>query len=75
VEELIGSSTVNTIRLRLSMRSASTAGYARADRRNVENAADTMDALERAGIPMKTVTDTLLEEGLRQFVDGLRHSY
>jgi transaldolase/glucose-6-phosphate isomerase len=70
VEELIGRSTVNTIppatfnafrehgRLRASLTE------------DVENAADTMDALERAGIPMKTVTDTLLEEGLRQFVDA-----
>src|ERR1700739_270026 len=70
VEELIGSSTVNTIppatfnafrehgRLRMSLTE------------DVENAADTMDALERAGISMKTVTDTLLDEGLRQFVDA-----
>src|SRR5258706_1756319 len=70
VEELIGPSTVNTIppatfnafrdhgRLRASLTE------------DVENAADTMEALERAGIPMKTVTDTLLEEGLRQFVDA-----
>src|SRR6266581_1036073 len=70
VEELIGSSTVNTIppatfnafrehgRLRASLTE------------DVENAADTMDALERAGIPMQAVTDTLLEEGLRQFVDA-----
>src|ERR1700756_2751030 len=70
VEELIGPSTVNTIppatfnafrehgRLRMSLTE------------DVESAADTMDALERAGISMKTVTDTLLEEGLHQFVDA-----
>lgn len=70
VEELIGPSTVNTIppatfnafrehgRLRASLTE------------DVENAADTMDALERTGISMKTVTGTLLEEGLRQFVDA-----
>jgi len=70
VEELIGPSTVNTIppatfnafrehgRLRASLTE------------DVENAADTMDALERAGISMKAATDTLLEEGLRQFVDA-----
>src|SRR6267142_2097745 len=70
VEELIGPSTVNTIppatfnafrehgRLRASLTE------------DLENAADTMDALERAGISMKPVTDTLLEEGLRQFVDA-----
>jgi len=37
---------------------------------DLENAADTMEAVERAGISMKTVTDTLLEEGLRQFADA-----
>src|SRR5258708_13933990 len=37
---------------------------------DLENAADTMEAVERAGISMKTVTDTLLDEGLRQFVDA-----
>jgi transaldolase/glucose-6-phosphate isomerase len=70
IEELIGPSTVNTIppatfnafrehgRLRASLTE------------DVENAADTMDALERAGISMKAVTDTLLDEGLRQFVDA-----
>jgi transaldolase/glucose-6-phosphate isomerase len=70
VEELIGPSTVNTIppatfnafrehgRLRASLTE------------DVEGAADTMDALQRAGISMKTVTDTLLNEGLRQFVDA-----
>ncbi len=70
VEELIGPSTVNTIppatfnafrdhgRLRASLTE------------DVENAADTMEALERAGISMKTVTDKLLEDGLRQFVDA-----
>jgi transaldolase/glucose-6-phosphate isomerase len=70
VEELIGPFTVNTIppatfnafrehgRLRESLTE------------DVENASDTMDALERAGISMKTVTDSLLEEGLRQFVDA-----
>src|SRR5580700_10509421 len=70
VEELIGPLTVNTIppatfnafrehgRLRASLTE------------DVENAADTMDALERAGISMKAVTDTLLEDGLRQFVDA-----
>jgi transaldolase/glucose-6-phosphate isomerase len=70
VEELIGSSTVNTIppatfnafrehgRLRASLTE------------DVETAADTMESLERAGISMKKVTDTLLEDGLHQFVDA-----
>jgi transaldolase/glucose-6-phosphate isomerase len=70
VEELIGPSTVNTIppatfnafrehgRLRASLTE------------DVENAADTMESLERAGISMKKITDALLEDGLRQFVDA-----
>ena len=70
VEELIGPSTVNTIppatfnafrehgRLRMSLTE------------DLENAADTMEAVERAGISMKTVTNTLLNEGLRQFADA-----
>src|SRR5580704_10010248 len=70
VEELIGPSTVNSIppatftafrehgRLRASLTE------------DVENAADTMESLERAGISMKKVTDTLLEDGLRQFVEA-----
>jgi len=70
VEELIGPSTVNTIppatfnafrehgRLRMSLTE------------DLENAADTMEAAERAGISMKTVTNTLLNEGLRQFADA-----
>jgi transaldolase/glucose-6-phosphate isomerase len=37
---------------------------------DLENAADTMESVERAGISMKTVTSTLLDEGLRQFVDA-----
>jgi transaldolase / glucose-6-phosphate isomerase len=70
VEELIGPSTVNTIppatfnafrdhgRLRSSLTE------------DLESAADTMESLERAGISMKAVTDKLLEDGLRQFVDA-----
>lgn len=70
VEELVGPSTVNTIppatfnafrehgRLRMSLTE------------DVENAADTMESLERVGISMKTVTNTLLDEGLRQFADA-----
>jgi transaldolase / glucose-6-phosphate isomerase len=70
VEELIGPLTVNTIppatfnafrehgRLRASLTE------------DLENAADTMDSLERAGISMKAVTDKLLEDGLNQFVEA-----
>jgi transaldolase/glucose-6-phosphate isomerase len=70
VEELIGPSTVNTIppatfnvfREHGSLRMSLT--------EDLENAADTMESVERAGISMKTVTNTLLDEGLRQFVDA-----
>src|SRR5580700_1674630 len=70
VEELIGSSTVNTIppatfnafrdhgRLRSSLTE------------DLESAADTLESLERAGISMKAVTDKLLDDGLHQFVDA-----
>src|SRR5215472_2103137 len=70
VEELIGPSTVNTIppatfnafrkhgRLRMSLTE------------DVESAADTMENLERVGISMKAVTDTLLDEGVRLFVEA-----
>jgi transaldolase / glucose-6-phosphate isomerase len=70
VEELIGPSTVNTIppatfnafrehgRLRMSLTE------------DLESAADTMERVERAGISMKTVTNALLDEGLRQFADA-----
>src|SRR6266852_4140499 len=70
VEELIGPSTVNTIPP-TTFNAFREHGRLRANlTEDVENAADTMDALERAGISMKTVTDALLEEGLRQFVDA-----
>ena len=70
VEELIGPLTVNTIppatfnafrehgRLRASLTE------------DLESAADTMATLKRAGISIKAVTDTLLDDGLRQFVDA-----
>src|ERR1700739_463654 len=70
VEELIGPSTVNTIppatfnafrehgRLRMSLTE------------DLEHAADTMEAVERAGTSRQTVTNTLLDEGLRQFADA-----
>jgi transaldolase / glucose-6-phosphate isomerase len=70
VEELIGPSTVNTIPP-ATLNAFREHGRLRASlTEDVENAADTMDALERAGISMKTVTDALLDEGVRQFVDA-----
>ena len=50
--------------------SANTAGSAPALTGDVETAADTMEALEKAGISMKAVTDKLLADGLSQFVDA-----
>ena len=70
VEELIGPDTVNTIptstfqafrehgRPRLSLEE------------NLEEAADTMAALARAGISMKEVTDKLVRDGVRLFSEA-----
>jgi transaldolase/glucose-6-phosphate isomerase len=70
VEELIGANTVNTIppatfdafrdhgRLRASLTE------------DLEAAHDTMESLARVGISMKAVTDKLLDEGLKLFVDA-----
>src|SRR6516162_2301728 len=65
VEELIGPSTVNTIPP-ATLNAFREHGRLRASlTEDVEAAADTMEGLERAGISIKAVTDTLLEEGLR----------
>jgi transaldolase / glucose-6-phosphate isomerase len=70
VEELIGPDTVNTIptatfdafrehgRLRASLAE------------NLEEAHDTMEALEEVEISMQAVTDQLLEEGVRLFAEA-----
>src|ERR1700747_2212795 len=70
VEELIGPSTVNTIppatfnafrehgRLRMSLTE------------DLENAADTMESGGGLGSAQKTVTSTLFDDVLRQFVDA-----
>ncbi len=70
VDELVGQDTVNTIppatldafrdhgRVRNSLEE------------DVEGAAGTMEALERAGVSMKEVTDKLLEEGVRLFSEA-----
>jgi transaldolase / glucose-6-phosphate isomerase len=70
VEELIGPSTVNTIPP-ATFNAFREHGRVRASlTEDVETAADTMEALEKAGISMKTVTDKLLADGLSQFVDA-----
>lgn len=70
VDELVGQDTVNTIppatldafrdhgRVRNSLEE------------DVEGAAGTMEALERAGVSMKEVTDKLLEDGVRLFSEA-----
>jgi transaldolase/glucose-6-phosphate isomerase len=70
VEELIGSSTVNTIPP-ATLNAFRDHGRLRASlTEDVESAADTMEALEKSGISMKAVTDKLLEDGLKQFEDA-----
>src|SRR5262244_916746 len=70
VEELIGPSTVNTIPP-ATLNAFREHGRLRASlTEDVEAAADAMEGLERAGMSIKAVTDTLLEEGLRLFVDA-----
>src|SRR6201998_3466885 len=70
VEELIGRSTVNTIPP-ATLNAFREHGRLRASlTEDLENAADTMEAVERTDLSMKAVTDTLLDEGLRQFVDA-----
>jgi transaldolase/glucose-6-phosphate isomerase len=70
VEELIGPSTVNTIPP-ATLNAFREHGRLRASlTEDVESAADTMEGLERAGISIKSVTETLLEEGLSLFVDA-----
>ncbi len=70
VEELIGPSTVNTIPP-ATFNAFREHGRVRASlTEDVESAADTMEALEKAGISMKAVTDKLLTDGLSQFEEA-----
>src|SRR5262245_27912718 len=70
VEELIGPSTVNTIPP-ATLNAFREHGRLRASlTEDVESAADTMEGLERSGISIKAVTDALLNDGLRLFVDA-----
>ena len=70
VEELIGADTVNTIppatfdafREHGQLRQSLTQGF--------DEAHDTMESLERAGISMKTVTNKLLDDGVKLFEDA-----
>ena len=70
VEELVGPSTVNTIPP-ATLNAFREHGRLRASlTEDLEGAVDTMEGLERAGISIKSVTDTLLKEGLELFVDA-----
>jgi transaldolase / glucose-6-phosphate isomerase len=70
VEELIGPSTVNTIPP-ATLNAFREHGRLRASlTEDVEGAADTVEGMERAGISIKSVTDTLLKDGLQLFVDA-----
>lgn len=70
VEELIGASTVNTIPP-ATLNAFREHGRLRASlTEDLESAVDTMESLERVGLSMKSVTDQLLDDGLRQFSDA-----
>lgn len=70
VDELIGADTVNTIPP-ATLDAFRDHGKARQSlEEDVEGAAETMAALEVAGVSMKEVTDKLLEDGVRLFSEA-----
>ena len=70
VEELIGPDTVNTIPP-ATYDAFRDHGTLRASlEEDIEDAHDTMDTLARVGVDMKQVTDTLLTDGCKIFVDA-----
>jgi transaldolase/glucose-6-phosphate isomerase len=70
VEELIGSDTVNTMPP-ATLDAFRDHGRLRAGlTENVEAARNTMETLAQAGISMREVTDTLLDEGVQLFADA-----
>lgn len=70
VDELIGVDTVNTIPP-ATLAAFRDHGKARQSlEEDVEGAAETMAALERAGVSMKEVTDKLLDDGVRVFSEA-----
>ena len=67
VDELVGADTVNTIPP-ATLDAFRDHGKARQSlEEDVASAAETMAALEAAGVSMKEVTDKLLEDGVRLF--------
>jgi transaldolase len=72
VEELIGADTVDTIPP-ATVDAFRDHGRVRASlTENLDDAAKTMLALEKAGISMKEVTDKLVVDGVRLFADAFR---
>ncbi|MDE0030114.1 MAG: transaldolase [Deltaproteobacteria bacterium] len=70
VDELIGADTVNTIPP-ATLDAFRDHGKARQSlEEDVEGAAETMAALEAAGVSMKEVTDKLLDDGVRLFSEA-----
>ena len=70
VDELIGEDTVNTIPP-ATLDAFRDHGQVRTSlAEDVDAAAETMSALERAGVSMEEVTDKLLEDGVRLFSEA-----
>jgi transaldolase len=73
VEELIGSETVNTIPMQ-TLEAFRNHGRPRPSLdRDLEEAHDALQSLEKAGLSMKEVTDQLVKEGVRLFADAFNH--
>ena len=70
VDELVGEDTVNTIPPATLDAFRDHGRVRKSLEEDVESAADTMDALDRAGVSMKEVTDKLLEDGVRLFSEA-----
>lgn len=70
IEELVGPDTVNTIPTQ-TLEAFRDHGKVRLSlEENLEEAHDTMQSLEEAGISMKAVTDQLLKDAVRLFADA-----
>ncbi|MBI1848333.1 MAG: bifunctional transaldolase/phosoglucose isomerase [Candidatus Rokubacteria bacterium] len=70
VEELIGKDTVNTIPPATFDAFRDHGRCSASLEENLEEAADTMQTLEKVGISMKEVTDRLLADGVKIFADA-----
>ncbi len=70
VEELVGADTVNTMPPATLDAFRDHGDVRKRLREDVEGAAETMEALERAGVSMREVTDKLLEDGVRLFSEA-----